>query len=100
MERLVTLGKIFSDRNRIRILLLLQRDKELCVCEICDTLSLSQPLVSRHIKQMKSAGLLESEKLGKWVHYKLQYNELLNTLLHTVNDENVKLPQLIKCTKT
>ena len=99
MERLVTLGKIFSDRNRIQILLLLRREEELCVCELCDTLSLSQPLVSRHIKQMKSAGLLESTKQGKWVHYKLQKNELVETLLSSVSDTSLILPSLIKCTK-
>ena len=99
MERLVTLGKIFSDKNRIQILLLLRREEELCVCELCDTLSLSQPLVSRHIKQMKSAGLLESTKQGKWVHYKLHNNPLVETLLSAVDDTSFSLPSLIKCTK-
>ena len=67
MDKLVRLGKILSDINRVKILALLQREKELCVCEICDTLELSQPLVSRHLKQMREANIVSAKKNGKWI---------------------------------
>lgn len=51
MQKLVILAKTFSDLNRVKILSLLKRERELCVFEICDTLELSQPLVSRHLKR-------------------------------------------------
>ena len=99
MQKLVTLGKIVSDINRVKILALLKREKSLCVCEICDTLELSQPLVSRHLKQMREANLLHAEKSGKWMSYSLEKNTLLDFLLEHSKDEAEKLPPLIKCFK-
>ena len=95
MEELVSLGKIISDINRVKILALLKRDKELCVCELCDTLSLSQPLVSRHLKQMKEVSVVKSRQSGKWMIYSLDSNELLDSLLTRV--EVSTLPKLISC---
>lgn len=60
MERLIQLIKVFSDINCLKILILILRDSKVCVCEICDTLELSQPLISCHLKQMREAGILES----------------------------------------
>jgi len=99
MQRLVQLGKILSDSNRVKILALLDREKELCVCELCDTLELSQPLVSRHLKQMREANILHAEKSGKWMSYSLQENKTLHFLLESIKEETQNLPSLIKCAK-
>ena len=45
--------------------------KPLCVCEIAATLGLSQPTVSRHLKQLKDMEYIIEEKDGKWVNYSL-----------------------------
>jgi len=99
MQKLIELCKIFSDQNRVNILALVLRDKEVCVCEICDTLSLSQPLVSRHLKQMKAAKILEAKKKGKWVHYTLTAHPstLLQSFIHEVKTFIPALPKLIAC---
>ena len=99
MDRLVKLAKIFSDRNRLSILALAVRDKELCVCEICDTLELSQPLVSRHLKQMREADILTSEQRGKWVVYSLseQPDTILKCWIEVIKKNLSTLPQLIGC---
>jgi len=99
MERLVKLAKMFSDINRLKILALCLRDKELCVCEICDTLELSQPLVSRHLKQMREAGILTAEQKGKWViHSIVEAPEpVLECCLKEVNKELLSLPPLVGC---
>jgi ArsR family transcriptional regulator, arsenate/arsenite/antimonite-responsive transcriptional repressor len=99
MERLVELAKIFSDINRLKILALSLRDKELCVCEICDTLELSQPLVSRHLKQMREAGILTSEQKGKWVIYSLVAtpDTILECWIQEVSKELSSLPPLVGC---
>jgi len=99
MERLVELAKIFSDINRLKILALSLRDKELCVCEICDTLELSQPLVSRHLKQMREAGILTSVQKGKWVIYSLAEtpDAILECWAKEVNKELSSLPPLVGC---
>jgi ArsR family transcriptional regulator len=45
--------------------------REMCVCEIQEALSLSQPTVSKHLKILEEAGLVRSEKDGLWVNYGL-----------------------------
>ena len=97
MEQLVQIGKILSDSNRIKMIALLQREEELCVCEICDTLQLSQPLVSRHLKQMRFAGIVTTQQKGRWILYTLQDSELLFCILHKL--QTVQLPKLVVCTK-
>jgi ArsR family transcriptional regulator len=99
MERLVRLAKIFSDINRLKILGLAIREKELCVCEVCDTLELSQPLVSRHLKQMREAKIFTSEQKGKWVIYSLVEtpDPILECWLKEVSKELSSLPPLVGC---
>lgn len=99
MDILLKLSKIFSDTNRLKIITLILRDKELCVCEICDTLDLSQPLVSRHLKQMKEANVLTAKKEKKWVIYSLTStpHPLLKTLLKELQKEVHTLPKLSAC---
>lgn len=62
--------KLFSDDTRLRILMLVAR-KELCVCQIMGVLGISQPLVSRNLAMLNSAGLLEERKDGKLVFYSI-----------------------------
>ncbi len=97
MNQVVQICKIFSDINRVKIVLLIKKYKEVCVCEICDTLKLSQPLVSRHLKMMKKAGLVESLQSGKWVIYKLKDNSIANCLIDKI-DLNTT-PPLVKCSR-
>lgn len=99
MDRLVELAKIFSDTNRLKIFALALRDKELCVCEICDTLGLSQPLVSRHLKRMREAGILSSVQQGKWVIYALTQtpDAILECWANEVTKELSSLPPLVGC---
>jgi ArsR family transcriptional regulator len=49
--------KASADKNRIRILKLLE-NKKMCVCELSHVLGIAQPSVSRHLKKLKSANLL------------------------------------------
>jgi ArsR family transcriptional regulator len=63
------LFKTLSDPTRLRLLNLLARG-ETCVCELTDTLRVVQPKVSRHLARLKRAGLVESRRDGKWMHYR------------------------------
>jgi DNA-binding transcriptional ArsR family regulator len=66
-------AKIFnalSDPIRLEILEFL-RDGEKCVCEITPHLKLVQPLVSRHLKLLKDAGLVKRRKKGTWHLYSI-----------------------------
>ena len=63
------LFKTLSDPTRLRLLNLLGCG-ETCVCELTDTLRVVQPKVSRHLAQLKRAGLVEAQRNGKWMHYR------------------------------
>ncbi len=62
--------KAAAERTRLRILALLRRGP-LCVCQIVEILALSQSTVSKHLSILAGAGLVEDEKRGKWVFYRL-----------------------------
>lgn len=66
--------KCLADSTRLRMLLLIQAESELCVCELVQALELSQPKISRHLALMKSTGLLLDRRQGQWIHYRLQDN--------------------------
>ena len=65
------LFKLLSDETRLNIVLLLNTQGELCVCDIYTALSLSQPKTSRHLALMREQGLLLDIRKGKWIHYRL-----------------------------
>lgn len=63
------LFKTLADPTRLRLLNLLACG-ETCVCELTDTLCVVQPKVSRHLAQLKRAGLVDAQRDGKWMHYR------------------------------
>jgi len=65
------LFKAFSDLTRLQSLLLIHQENELCVCELMVALELSQPKISRHLALLRDVNLLETEKRGQWVFYRL-----------------------------
>ncbi|NET25793.1 helix-turn-helix transcriptional regulator [Okeania sp. SIO1I7] len=64
-----------SDPLRIKILELL-RTQELCVCDICDRLQVSQSKLSFHLKNLKEAALVKSRQDGRWIYYSLNLSQL------------------------
>ena len=56
---------------RLRALLLLDQEGELCVCELTHALGVSQPMVSRHLAQLRQWGMVNDRRQGLWVHYRL-----------------------------
>ena len=82
MERLF---QALGDTTRLRILGLLLTG-EVCVCDIHDSLGISQPKASRHLAYLRKAGLVETRRDGLWVHYRLTESgdPVLATMLETV----------------
>ena len=70
MERFLLLMNALADRTRLRLLLSL-RERELCVCKLVDFIDMADSTVSRHMSILKAAGLVESRKSGRWVHYRM-----------------------------
>ncbi|MDR7120835.1 metalloregulator ArsR/SmtB family transcription factor [Rheinheimera soli] len=67
----VTFFKALSDETRLRCLLLIQQEQELCVCELVAALADNQPKISRHLAQLRRDGILLDRKQGLWVYYRL-----------------------------
>ena len=64
----VSAAKALADPTRIRILVAL-RGRELCVCELCDALKVSQSTLSTHLQVIRKAGFVRTRKVGKWIYY-------------------------------
>ena len=71
MQDFIKVMKALSDPNRVKIIKMLQQKKQLCVCEIRAVLNLAQPTVSKHLKVLEDAGLVEGIKDKLWVNYQL-----------------------------
>ena len=62
---------VLADSTRLRLLSLIAAAGEACAaCDLVEPLGVSQPTVSHHLKVLRQAGLVESEKRGRWVYYK------------------------------
>jgi ArsR family transcriptional regulator, arsenate/arsenite/antimonite-responsive transcriptional repressor len=59
-----------GDKTRLRLLNLMG-DKEICVCYFVEILGQGQPKVSRHLAYLRSAGVVEARREGKWMHYRI-----------------------------
>lgn len=71
MNELAQFYAALADGNRLRLLQLMRRG-EVCVCHLQAALQTNQPRISRHLAYLKRAGLVESRRDGKWMHYRLK----------------------------
>ena len=82
--------KALSEENRLRIVLML-KERKLCVCEINDMLDIALSTISAHLKQLREAGIIEDEKDGRWINYTLtsapEVLQLIHTLTNTITVE-------------
>jgi ArsR family transcriptional regulator len=93
MKDFIKVMKALSDPNRVKILKLLQL-KTMCVCELQGALQISQPSVSKSLKILEEAGLVDYKKEGLWVNYYLADGKtspyaasLLGNLKHWLEDD-------------
>ncbi len=106
MKDFIKVMKALSDPNRIKIIKILQH-KMMCVCELRAALDVAQPTVSKHLKILEEAGLVDYQKDGLWVNYFLADGtrspyaaSLLGNIKHWLEDDpavtelNKKVPFL------
>jgi DNA-binding transcriptional ArsR family regulator len=62
--------KALADPTRVRMLNLLARNAELCVCDMQANFDLTQPTISHHLSLLKKAGLVECDVRGRWCFYR------------------------------
>jgi ArsR family transcriptional regulator, arsenate/arsenite/antimonite-responsive transcriptional repressor len=70
-EALAARFKALADPTRVAIVNRLAGAGEVCVCELVDEFELSQPTISHHLKLLREAGLVDSERRGTWAYYRL-----------------------------
>lgn len=63
-----------ADSTRLRCVVLIAAHDELCVCELVHALDLAQPKISRHLKLLRDAGVVDDRRERIWVHYRLAQN--------------------------
>ena len=63
--------KCLADDTRLKAMLLIQKEQELCVCELAEALDVSQPKISRHLAQLRECELLLDRRQGQWVYYRI-----------------------------
>jgi ArsR family transcriptional regulator, arsenate/arsenite/antimonite-responsive transcriptional repressor len=71
LKKFTKVMKALSDPNRVKIVKILQHKSNLCVCELRFLLGIAQPTVSKHLRTLEEAGLVEYSKNGLWVNYSL-----------------------------
>jgi ArsR family transcriptional regulator, arsenate/arsenite/antimonite-responsive transcriptional repressor len=103
MRDLEKVLKACSDKNRLRILKLLE-NRKLCVCEIAFVLGITQPSVSRHLKKLKKAGLIDAEQDSFWTNYILKpknpYASTISSLMRKwLKDSSIIKQDVIKLKK-
>ncbi len=87
MKHHAQIFKALSDPIRVRIVLLLQSEGELCVCDLMAVLKLPQSTVSRHLAYLKRSCWVDIRRQGVWMYYQLSQEscqmcrELLDILL-------------------
>ena len=92
MKHLAQILKALSDPVRLRIILLLQSEGELCVCNLMAVLGLPQSTVSRHLAYLKRSCWVDIRRQGVWMYYQLSQEscpicrEMLQVLKQHAND--------------
>ena len=105
MKQLIRVLKALGDPNRMRVVKMLMH-REMCVCELAEAISVTQPSVSRHMKLLEDADLVEHRRDGLWINYRLNrapQNPYAQTLLeHLQNwlEEDPEVQALIRKAST
>jgi ArsR family transcriptional regulator, arsenate/arsenite/antimonite-responsive transcriptional repressor len=93
MRNFTKVMKALSDSNRVKIVKMLQH-KPMCVCELQEALQIAQSSVSKHLKILEEAGLVDYKKDGLWVNYHLTdgmkspyVSSLMGNLRHWLEDD-------------
>lgn len=80
LEHSAALFKALSDPTRLRILRSISQVGQLCECNIVPGFELSQPTISYHLKILREAGLIHSQRRGQWVYHTVNQKAILGAV--------------------
>lgn len=96
MLNYVKIFKALGDKTRMRIVLML-RIRQLCVCEIQTIIGFSMSTISNHLKILKEANLIESEKRERYIYYQLNdSNKKVQNILDSLKELEIEIDILEK----
>jgi ArsR family transcriptional regulator len=106
MGKLKKLFSALSDQSRLRIIAALKEYEDMCACQVVELLQLTGATTSKHLSILMQAGVLDSYKEGRWVHYHLDYSnnccdqvmEWLEEQLYqtnTIKDDQLALKEIM-----
>lgn len=89
--KLTDILKLAGNEVRLRILFLLNKEEDLCPCDLADILDMTVPAVSQHLRKLKDGGLLSSARDGKQIFYSLQepYKEILTPMFNQIKENKI-----------
>ena len=78
---------------RLKIVYLLEEEKELCPCDLSDILGMTIPAVSQHLRKLKDGNIVETRKEGQTIYYSLTQENLkiLKPFFKHINQQTQKL---------
>ena len=88
IRHLAGLLSIAGNEVRLKILFLLQQEKQMCPCDLSDVLEMTVPAISQHLRKMKDKGMVKSKKTGQTIFYSLNeaHEGMLQPLLTIVKE--------------
>ena len=99
IDRLTRVAGALADPNRVRLLAACL-DHERCVCQLVALIDLSNASISKHLGQLRDAGLLESRREGRWVHYRtpetsdaIVRDALATVRTYALDDDRIRMDQ-------
>ncbi|MBL4585988.1 MAG: winged helix-turn-helix transcriptional regulator [Flavobacteriales bacterium] len=82
IRNLATIHSMLGNEVRLKILYIIYKEQQVCVCDISDILQMTAPAISQHLKKLKDTGILLSKKVGQTVFYTINM-EYMEPLLPT-----------------
>jgi ArsR family transcriptional regulator, lead/cadmium/zinc/bismuth-responsive transcriptional repressor len=92
-ECLSTILALAGNEVRLKMIYLLEEEKELCPCDLADILGMSIPAVSQHLRKLKDGNIVETRKEGQTIYYSLSEEniKILKPFFKHINQQTQKL---------
>ncbi len=98
MQDFLQLSGAINDETRVRLLNFIDKNGEVCVCDIESSFLMIQSRVSRHLKILKEAGFLKVDRRGKWAYYSIKnpLDIFRESILKEISYLDIEVPLLKK----
>lgn len=91
-EQLSGVLALAGNEVRLKILYLMEEEKELCPCDMSDILGMSIPAISQHLRKLKDGNVVVTRKVGQTIYYSLkaEHIKILRPFFRYINQENLQ----------